>query len=385
MLGRSPLLAVCGTRPEVVKLAPVIQALQGRGRRVVLVLTGQHPDLAPIMMRELGLVADHDLGVRLPGATPSQLMAAILSALAPCLAAYRPALVIVQGDTVSTLAGALAAAYAAIPVAHVEAGLRTHDFDEPHPEELHRTLVAPIASLHFAPTRRAAAALKREGVKAANIHITGNSGIDALCETIARLDGSPELVADLARRFPFVVEPGRPLILATIHRRENLGHRMREIAIALARLAAFGEAEIILPLHPSPAVQAILRPVLEGREGVHLLPPVDHATMVWMMRHARLLLTDSGGLQEEAPALGLRTLVLRRTTERSEAISAGAAELVALEADRIVEAVRRNLRRRALQPAWPFGNGRTSALIASIVENWLGYGSDTSPALSASG
>ncbi len=357
----------------MVKLAPVVRALEARGQRVVLVLTGQHPDLAPLMLREAGIVADCELAVRLPGATPSQLMAAILSALGPVMAAWRPPLVIVQGDTVSTLAGALAAAYAGIAVAHVEAGLRTNDLEEPHPEELHRTLVTPMASLHFAPTRLAASALRREGVDASRIHVTGNTGIDALCDTIARLDAGPELAASIERAYPQLVSTRRPLLLATVHRRENIGVRMRNIAAALARLADMDEAEVLLPMHPSPAVQAILRPQLEGRARVHLVPPVDHATMVWMMRRARLLLTDSGGLQEEAPALGLRTLILRRATERAEAVSAGAAELVELQTDSIITAVRRNLARRPMAPVWPFGNGQASARIASIIDNWLGY------------
>jgi UDP-N-acetylglucosamine 2-epimerase (non-hydrolysing) len=372
MHGRSPLLAVCGTRPEVVKLAPIVGALRARGHHVVLATTGQHPDLAPQMLRELGLAPDIDLGVRLTGITPPQMLGAILGLLPAVFAAWKPSLAIVQGDTVSTLAGALAASYAQVPVAHVEAGLRTHDFVEPHPEELHRTLVSPIASLHFAPTRKAAAALRREGVDPARIHITGNSGIDALHATLARLDSDPAIATELARRHPYVSGAHRPLLLVTVHRRENSGRRLQAIAAALARLAAFCEAEIVLPLHPNPAIQAVLRERLEGLEGVHLIPPVDHVTMCWMMRHARVLLTDSGGLQEEAPSLGLRTLVLRKTTERSEALAVGAAELVELQADSIVSAVRRTLLRSPMAPVHPFGDGRTAGRIARIIDEWLG-------------
>lgn len=376
MQGRSPLLAVCGTRPEVVKLAPVIGALRARGHRVILAMTGQHPDLAPLMLRELGLQPDIELAACAPGMAPPQQLASILARLGPVLAAWRPQLVMVQGDTVSTFAGALAAAYARVPIAHVEAGLRTHDFDEPHPEELHRALVAPMASLHFAPTRHAAAALRREGVDPARIHITGNSGIDALLATSERLETDPALAADLAFRHPYAANPGRPLLLVTVHRRENLGRRLQAIAAALARLAAFCEAEIVLPLHPNPAVQRVLRDKLEGLDGVHLIPAVDHVTMVWLMRRARVLLTDSGGLQEEAPVLGLRTLVLRQTTERAEALAAGAAELVELQADSIVSAVRRTLLRRPLRPVLPFGDGHASERIATIIHDWLGYAPD---------
>lgn len=376
MQGRSPLLAVCGTRPEVVKLAPVIGALRARGHRVILAMTGQHPDLAPLMLRELGLKPDIELAACAPGMAPPQQLASILARLGPVLAAWRPQLVMVQGDTVSTFAGALAAAYARVPIAHVEAGLRTHDFDEPHPEELHRALVAPMASLHFAPTRHAAAALRREGVDPARIHITGNSGIDALLATSERLETDPALAADLAFRHPYAANPRRPLLLVTVHRRENLGRRLQAIAAALARLAAFCEAEIVLPLHPNPAVQRVLRDKLEGLDGVHLIPAVDHVTMVWLMRRARVLLTDSGGLQEEAPVLGLRTLVLRQTTERAEALAAGAAELVELQADSIVSAVRRTLLRRPLRPVLPFGDGHASERIATIIHDWLGYAPD---------
>jgi UDP-N-acetylglucosamine 2-epimerase (non-hydrolysing) len=377
MQGRSPLLAVCGTRPEVVKLAPVIRALDRKGHRVVLAMTGQHPDLAPQMLRELALQPDVDLAACTPGMPPPVQLASILARLGPVMAAWRPQLVLVQGDTVSTLAGALGAAYARVPIAHVEAGLRTHDFDEPHPEELHRTLVSPMASLHFAPTRHAAQVLRREGVDAARIHVTGNSGIDALLATLGRLETDPSLSTDLAARHPFAARPGRPLLLVTVHRRENLGRRLQAIAAALARLAAFCEAEIVLPMHPNPAVQYVLREKLEGLDGVHLIPAVDHLTMVWLMRQARVLLTDSGGLQEEAPVMGLRTLVLRQTTERPEALAAGASELVELQADSIVSAVRRTLLRKALRPVLPFGDGHASERIAGVIHDWLGYAPGT--------
>jgi UDP-N-acetylglucosamine 2-epimerase (non-hydrolysing) len=376
MQGRSPLLAVCGTRPEVVKLAPLVRALRRRGHRVVLLMTGQHPDLAPQMLKEVGLQPDIDLGACAPGMPPALQLASILTRLGPIFAAWRPQLTIVQGDTVSTLAGALASAYAGVPVAHVEAGLRTHDFDEPHPEELHRTLVTPMASLHFAPTRHAATALRREGVDPSRIHVTGNTGIDALMATIGRLEADPGLSAGLALRYPFIAASQRPLLLVTVHRRENIGRRLQAIAAALARLAGFCEAEIVLPVHPNPAVQSVLRDRLDGLDGVHLIAPVDHLTMVWMMRQARVLLTDSGGLQEEAPTLGLRALVLRQTTERSEALAAGAAELVELQSDSIVSAVRRTLLRKPLRPVQPFGDGQASDRIALIIDDWLGYSPD---------
>ena len=372
MRGRSPIVCVCGTRPEAIKLAPVVNALRSRGHRLSIIATGQHPDLAPAMLREAGLQADVDLGLHQPGASPAQMLAAILASLSPVLAAIRPALALVQGDTVSALGGALAAFYAKVPVAHVEAGLRTLNREEPFPEEAHRCLIAPIADLHFAPTARAVDALLREGVDAASVHLSGNSGIDAVLATAARLAADAGLQAILQARFPFVQAAQKPLILVTVHRRENIGPRLASIAAALARLASFCEAEIVLPLHPNPAVAAKLKARLGGMSGVHLLPAVDHATMVWLMQRSRLLLTDSGGLQEEAPALGLRVLVLRETTERPEALSCGAATLVSLTADGIVAATREALAEPPPLPCYPFGDGLSAPRIAAAIEGWLG-------------
>ena len=368
---KSPLMAVCGTRPEVVKLFPVIDALRARNHRVLLVSTGQHADLAPRMLSEFGLVVDAQLSPPSAGIGPAQLLASVLSRLCPLMAAWRPGLVLVQGDTVSTVAGALAASYAGLPVAHIEAGLRTGDQAEPHPEEMHRQIVAPLASLHFAPTVTAAQALRREGVRAAQIHVTGNSGIDALFVTQRRLAADADLRASLARRYPFAEAGDRPLLLVTVHRRENIGPRLGAIASALAHLAAFDAMRIVMPLHPNPDVRNPLQQRLGGLPNVHLLEPLDHKAMVWMMQHATLLLTDSGGLQEEAPSLGLRTLVLRAQTERPEAITAGASELVPLQSEHIVSAAKRLLGAPRMQPIHPFGDGRAGERIASLVSEWL--------------
>jgi UDP-N-acetylglucosamine 2-epimerase (non-hydrolysing) len=371
MRAETLLVAIVGTRPEAIKMAPVVQSLRARHHSVMLLLTGQHPDLAPALLKEAGLVADLDLGAHAAGAGPAQLLAAILTALPPVLQAQRPAALIVQGDTVSALAGALAGAYLRVPVAHVEAGLRTGNSDEPFPEEIHRSLITRLAGLHLAPTETAAAALEREGIAPASIHVTGNSGIDAVLATAARLDADADLEAAVAARFPFVATAKRPLVLVTVHRRENIGRRLQSIAAALARLAAFFEADIVLPLHPNPDVHRVLRARLDGMRGVHLLPPVDHAAMVWLMRRCQLLLTDSGGLQEEAPAFGLRLLVLRTATERPESVALGAAELVDLKADSIVAATRRALAKPPLQPIFPYGQGDAAMRIASAIEAWL--------------
>ncbi len=362
---------VLGTRPEAIKLAPVIEALRARRQPVVVAATGQHADLAGSMLAEVGLHPDIELGACRAGSTPSQMLASVLQLLPPVLVAHRPGLVLVQGDTVSALAGALAAAYAQVPVGHVEAGLRTHDRDEPFPEELQRAVISTLAVLHFAPTARAAAVLAREGHDPATIHLTGNTGIDALLQTVERLR-APDLQALMEARFPFVARARRPLVLLTAHRRESIGPRLREIARAAERLVRAGLCEVVLPLHPNPAVAGILGPALSGVPGIHVVPPLDHAAVVWLLQRCRLVLTDSGGLQEEAPALGVRALVLRDVTERPEAVELGAAELVGTRAGRIVAAARAALARPPIAPVFPFGDGRAGGRIADIIIGWFG-------------
>lgn len=371
MFPSTPILVICGTRPEAIKLAPVVRSLRERGHRVVLVATGQHPGLGQQLLTETGLALDVDLGLHQPGNTPAQLLSAILAHLPEIIVAYRPMLVLVQGDTVSAFAGALAATYARVPVGHIEAGLRTYDRDEPFPEEMHRCAITPLANLHFAPTPRAVRALEMEMVNSESIFLTGNSGIDAMFATLNRIESDPLTLDTICDRFSFVAQAQAPLVMVTVHRRENIGPRLAAITSALARLAGFMEAEIILPLHPNPAVANQIRKRIGGLRGVHLLSAVDHGAMIWLMRHARLLLTDSGGLQEEAPALGLRTLVLRTVTERPEAVAAGASRLVPLCADAIVKAVRVELAAPKMAPVFPFGKGNAATLIVDGIESWL--------------
>ena len=361
-----------GTRPEAIKLAPVVHALKDCRQPVVVATTGQHPDLAVSMLAEVGLHPDIDLGASRAGSSPAQLLASVLQLLPPVIVAHRPGLVLVQGDTVSALAGALAAAYAQVPVGHVEAGLRTYDRDEPFPEEMQRCLISGLSAIHFAPTQAAVAALLREGVDRSAIHMTGNTGIDALLATAQRLEGNPELRALMEARFPFVARAARPLVLLTAHRRESIGPRLRDVARAVARLATSGACEFVLPLHPNPAVSGILAPMLSGVGGVHMVPPVEHGALVWLMQRCRLVLTDSGGLQEEAPALGLRVLVLREVSERPEAIEAGVAELVGTRPERIDSAVRAALAKPPIQPVFPYGDGKAARRIAEILVRWFG-------------
>jgi UDP-N-acetylglucosamine 2-epimerase (non-hydrolysing) len=356
---------VGGTRPEAVKLAPLVIDLRARGLAPVLVATGQHRDLFGAAFREFGLTADHDLAVMAP--TPDAQIGHLLPRLADLLRALRPDVVVVQGDTSSTLAGALAARYAGVQLAHVEAGLRTGS-DDPHPEEMHRKLVAQMAHLHFAPTAAAAAALAAEGVRS-GVHVTGNSGIDALLLMQARLAADPALAAAAAAPVAHI-PTGRPWVLATVHRRENRGARLSDVLAALAELA--NTAEIILPVHPGPAVAGPVRSALGGVAGVHLLPPLCFAAFVALMGRAALVLTDSGGVQEEAPAIGLPCLVLREGTERPEGLASGNTRLVGTNAADIVAAARAilgdaNLRAQMARPVLPYGNGRAAQAINDLL------------------
>lgn len=362
---QSSIMVIAGTRPEAVKLAPLVLELRARKVAAMVVATGQHPAMFAETLADFGLAADLDLGMM--AATPDALVGRLVPALADVIRRAGPAWVVVQGDTSSTLAGALAARYAGVRLAHVEAGLRTGT-DDPHPEEMHRKLVAQMAQLHCAPTAAAAAALAAENVRD-GVHVTGNSGIDALLLMAARLEGDAAFASAVVA--PFAQVPtGRPWILATIHRRENRGRRLAAILAALGELAA--EAEVLFPVHPSPAVAGPVRAMLGGQAGVHLLPPLPYACFVALMQRCALVLTDSGGIQEEAPALGLPCLVLRDGTERPEGLASGNSALVGTQRAAIVSAARRllgdaALRARMGQPAMPYGDGSAAARISALL------------------
>lgn len=363
--GPPRILFIAGTRPEAVKLAPLLLDLRSRGHAPILLATGQHRDLFGAALGEFGLRADDDLGVM--AAAPDAVVGVLLPLLADRLRALRPDVVVVQGDTSSTLAGALAARYAGVLLAHVEAGLRSGSND-PHPEEMHRKLVAQMADLHFAPTEAAAAALAAEGVHS-GVHVTGNSGIDALLLMQARLAANPALAAAAAAPVAHIPQ-GRPWLLATVHRRENRGARLSAVLAALAELAA--HAEVIVPVHPGPAVSGPVRRALGDMAGVHLLPPLDYAAFVALMGRAALVLTDSGGVQEEAPAIGLPCLVLRDGTERPEGLASGNARLVGTNTHDIVAAATAilgdtGLRARMARPALPYGSGSAARAINDVL------------------
>ena len=351
---------VIGTRPEAIKLAPLAHALRDRGLPPTLILTGQHLTLDP---GEFGLELYPAVPLGCPGEEdPNRHVQAVTAAMLPLLSPP-PELLVVQGDTSSALGAALAASLAGVAVAHVEAGLRTHDPRLPWPEEEYRTSIDARADLLFAPTKTAVANLRAEGV-AGEVRMTGNTGIDALKATEARL--APQAL--VAERLP--------RILVTCHRRESWGEGLKSIAAALIEIARDGKATIELVLHPNAHVAAMMRQSLDSIREIALIPPCTQIELIRRMREADLMLSDSGGIQEEAPALGTPLLVLRDKTERPEAIASGNAMLVGTSRDRIVAAVRRLLehpyeRLAMARPAFPFGDGRAAPRIAAVIERFL--------------
>ncbi|WP_439532499.1 non-hydrolyzing UDP-N-acetylglucosamine 2-epimerase [Polymorphobacter sp.] len=361
-------LFVGGTRPEAVKLAPLILAMKARQAATTLITTGQHPLLFDETLAAFGLAADARLEMPMPcDPGPAAMLGRLVPVLAEHIAAARPAAVVVQGDTTSALAGALAAHYAGVPLVHVEAGLRTRQRD-PFPEEMHRRLIGQLADLHFAPTRAAAAALAAEGVPAAQVVITGNSGIDSLLWMADRLRCEPGLEATMQARFT-ALDRNRPLLLVTMHRRENHGAALDAVLAALLALAP--QVDIALPVHPHPAVAGPIQAALADRPGIHLLPPLDYPAFVWLMTRATLALTDSGGVQEEAPALGLPVLVTRAATERPEGLASGNARMVGTDTAAIVAAIRRLVAGDDLaamaKPALPYGKGDAGQRMAEAM------------------
>lgn len=363
------LLTIIGTRPEAVKMAPVLRVLRAR-RDVTSLLcaTGQHRGLCDEPLGFFGLGADFRLNLLEAGQSLNQLMARAIAGVDNLLASERPDRVVVHGDTGTALAAAQAAFNRQIPVSHVEAGLRTYNPAHPWPEETNRRSIDLIADQLFAPTARAARNLTEERVGGL-VTVTGNSGIDALHLVIDRL----AVDADLRRRsdaeLPAYADD-RPLVLATVHRRENIGEGVESICAALAAIAAKRLADIVVPVHPNPDIRAAVEARLGRRPGIQLLPPLSQPAMVRLMQRADLILTDSGGVQEEAPTFGKHVLVLREVTERPEAVNAGLAALIGTCPDRIVAEVEAALARIAATPvrpvvANPYGDGRASERIVA--------------------
>lgn len=359
---------VLGTRPEAIKLAPVIRAFQQAEEFITrVVLTGQHREMVAQVMDLFGLAADRDLALMAPKQTLTHVTCAALEGLKQEFAEHRPDLVLVQGDTTTAFASALAAFYEQIPVGHVEAGLRTDDLFDPFPEEANRRLISQLALLHFAPTERSAANCRASGVMG-EVLVTGNTVIDALL-----------LMAEQAAPFelPQCDPAAHRLILATVHRRENWGERLQEIGRGfLDLLERFPDTVLLLPLHRNPTVREPLQALLGDHPRAVLTEPLDYDRLVAAMKAATLILTDSGGLQEEAPALGKPVLVLRRTTERPEAVEAGTARLIGTDSADILREAALLLESSEAYDAMarahnPFGDGQASARIVDSSRRFL--------------
>lgn len=364
-------LLVFGTRPEAIKMFPVVHALRADPRfRVVTCVTAQHRGMLDQVLEIAGIVPDHDLDVMRPDQTLDGLTAALLTGIGRVLDAEKPDRVVVQGDTATAMAGALAAYYRKIPVAHVEAGLRSHNIYHPWPEEVNRKIIGSIATLHFAPTETAAAALRAENVAADTIHVTGNTVIDALHWVNARIDAAPGLaagLADLEARFA-----GKRLIGVTSHRRENFGGGLEAIAGAVRDLAERPDVALIFPVHPNPNVRTVMDAALAGLPNVAMIEPLDYPHFARLLAICEIMLTDSGGVQEEAPALGKPVLVMRETTERPEGVAAGTARLVGTDRARIVAEATRLLDDPVAYAEMarshnPFGDGEAAARIAKLL------------------
>ncbi|MEH6684169.1 MAG: UDP-N-acetylglucosamine 2-epimerase (non-hydrolyzing) [Qipengyuania sp.] len=371
MSSRRKILTVFGTRPEAIKLFPLVHALAGDERfdsRVCI--SAQHREMLDQVLEIAGIAPDHDLDLMTPGQTLDALTARALVEIGRVLDAERPDWVVVQGDTTTVMAGAIAAYYRKIPVCHVEAGLRSGDIHHPWPEEVNRRVVGSFAALHCAPTQTARDALLRENVAEASVHVTGNTVIDALRWVTQRVSEQPALAAGLAEleaRFA-----GKRIIGMTTHRRENFGAGMENIAAAVQRLAARDDVAIIFPVHLNPNVRAVMNARLAGLGNVALIEPLDYPHFARLLDISHLMLTDSGGVQEEAPALGKPVLVMRETTERPEGIAAGTAKLVGTDPDAIVRETTRLLDDDAAYAAMarahnPFGDGHSAARIADLL------------------
>ena len=364
-------LTVFGTRPEAIKLFPLVHALEADARfgsRVCV--SAQHRGMLDQVLAIAGIAPDHDLDLMRPDQSLDALTAALLTGLGQVMDAERPDWVVVQGDTATAMAGALAAYYRKIPVCHVEAGLRSGNIHHPWPEEVNRKVIGTIAALHCAPTETAAEALGRENVDPASIHVTGNTVIDALRWITARIEREPALAAGLApleQRFA-----GKRIVGVTSHRRESFGEGMQAIAGAIRRLAARPDVAVIFPVHLNPNVRAVMNAELAGLDNVALIEPLDYPHFARLLAIATLMLTDSGGVQEEAPALGKPVLVMRETTERPEGVAAGTAKLVGTKADTIVAEAERLLDDEAAYAAMarahnPFGDGQSARRIAELL------------------
>jgi UDP-N-acetylglucosamine 2-epimerase (non-hydrolysing) len=363
------ILIVFGTRPEAIKLAPVVNTLRERATEfeVVVCVTAQHREMLDQVLEFFEITPEFDLDLMKSDQTLNQLSARILTGLNEVLESVGPDLVCVQGDTTTAMIGALAAFHMGISVAHVEAGLRSGRKDSPFPEEINRILVGQIADFHFAPTAQAEENLRGEGITE-NVWTTGNTSIDALHLGLRKLKENPErLSEDLG-----FLEKNRKQVLVTAHRRESFGEPFERIVAAIRSLAEeYPEIQVVFPVHLNPRVRDLVYKNLEAIDNIYLIPPVDYPTLIWLLQESYLVLTDSGGIQEEAPTLGKPVLVMRDVTERIEGVEAGTAKLVGSDSDKILSEARlllddKDEYAKMALAINPFGDGRTSEAIANI-------------------
>ena len=367
-------LTVFGTRPEAIKMAPVVKALAAAdGIDARVCVTAQHREMLDQVLSLFKIAPDYDLDIMKAGQSLSDITSRVLSGLEPTLKEFAPDIVLVHGDTTTTLAASLAAYYQRIAVGHVEAGLRTGNIYSPWPEEINRKVAGAITSLHFAPTDGSRQNLLREGVKDSAIHVTGNTVIDALHDVTEMMRTDAELSRGLADTFS--LPDGKRIILVTGHRRESFGNGFERICEALYQIAGRDDVHVVYPVHLNPNVREPVERLLGTRKNISLIPPQDYLPFIYLMNRAELILTDSGGVQEEAPSLGKPVLVMRDTTERPEAVDAGTVKLVGTDAQLIVAELTRLLDdRRAYEEMSfahnPYGDGNAAARIISAIRNW---------------
>jgi UDP-N-acetylglucosamine 2-epimerase (non-hydrolysing) len=362
-------LVVFGTRPEAIKMAPLVNHLQRNPKlKTQVCVTGQHRHMLDQVLAIFDIVPDFDLNVMKSGQTLTELTNNILSGMEKVLIQSRPDIVLVHGDTTTTFAASLAAFYQQIKVGHVEAGLRTHNMSSPWPEEGNRSLTGRLAQLHFAPTESSRQNLLQENIAAATIEVTGNTVIDALLTVKQKVTQDPALAGKLAEEFNFL-DDNKRLILVTGHRRESFGEGFERICQALRQIAmAHPDVEIVYPVHLNPNVKEPVTRLLSNVPSIHLIEPKDYLPFVYLMNRADIILTDSGGVQEEAPSLGKPVLVMRETTERPEAVTAGTVKLVGTDIDKIITGIQTLLTDSDAYQAMsvahnPYGDGSACARI----------------------
>lgn len=369
------ILIIFGTRPEAIKMAPVVKELQKHPENfnVQVCVTAQHREMLDQVLELFEIKPDYDLDIMKPGQTLTDVTCYVLQGLFPVLVESHPDLVLVHGDTTTTMAAGLAAYYQKIPVGHVEAGLRTGNMYSPWPEELNRRLTATIATYHFAPTEQSCKNLLTEGISRDHIVVTGNTVIDALLNVVDKLRGDDVLSRQMLERFSFL-DPRKRLILVTGHRRENFGAGFENICYALKEIASIHpDVEIVYPVHLNPNVQEPVRRILDNVQNIYLIDPQDYLPFVWLMNRSFIIITDSGGVQEESPSLGKPVLVMRDTTERPEAVTAGTVKLVGTDRQRIVTETMQLLddeteyKQMSLAHN-PYGDGNAAARIVSFLE-----------------